>query len=103
MESPRTLLATTAMTALFAVFLFACPAGTKVSADFDVRVDPKTCREDPSHAAALNAKGALAGDLVDVLCSVDGGVSVHVQFPRRAWHDLLVETEDGGAKSFPGK
>ena len=84
--------------------LLACPSGTKVSADLDVKVDPKACHEDPTHAAALTARGALTDDLVSLLCSsIEGGASVHVEFPRRAWHDLLTQTEDGGAKSFPGK
>lgn len=94
----------TALAFTSAALLLACPSGTKVSGDLDVRVDPALCHEDPTHAAALNARGALPGDLVDLLCSsIDGGLSVHVQFPRRAWHDLVAGTADGGAKSFPGK
>lgn len=79
-------------------------AGAKVSADLDVKVDPNACHEDPAHGAALTAKGSLTSDLVSLACtSLDGGVSLHVEFPRSAWHALVAQTEDGGAKSFPGK
>lgn len=84
--------------------MLGCPPGTKVAADLDVKVDPSSCREDPAHAAALSARGSLSNDLVSLACtSLDGGVSVHVEFPRKTWHEMVDRTEDGGAKTFPGK